>query len=263
MRTRHGHKRSALLAYLLTTSLFAALPTAVAETGAEMGWLADHPDLLRARERQARLLRHLPPGQISFEDTATYSRTTIEELPSGFHHLRIEGEQDVQDALMALAPYLALTDQDRFDMVVPGPEGPMSQTWLAISTPNGHLMLDRVVVLAAEKETGELRGIQGVIDHAARLPKQPPMAARAAIEHALASREDRSAWAAEGHGAYPVYISGTPTCLAWQVMLVPMPAAQPNEADTIAIPAEFTLFVLGDGTVNHDRGALTCPPPHP
>ncbi|MCC5888678.1 MAG: hypothetical protein JJT88_19755 [Gammaproteobacteria bacterium] len=256
MPITHARTRFLLATLMLAAALFAALSAALAETPRDKGWLADYPDLLRARERQARLLRHLPPGQISFEDTATYSRTTINELPPGFHHLRIEREADVLDALAALSPYLALTEHDRFDMVVPGPEGPMSQTWLAISTPNGHLMLNRVLVLAVEQETGEIRGIQGVIEHGERLPTEPPMSADDAIEHALAAMADRSEWAEEGHGAYPVYVSGSPTCLAWQVMLV---AAGEQEADDDAIPVELTVFVLGDGAVNRDRGVLACP----
>jgi len=253
--------RPALTTLIFAAVLFAWPPGAVAEPGLEMQWLADHPELLRARERQVRLLRHLPPGQISFEDTATHSRTTIHELPAGFHHLRIERETDVQEALAALAPYLALTEHDRFDMVVAGPEGPMSQTWLAISTPNGHLMLDRVLVLAVEKDTGELRSIQGVIDHGARLPTEAPMSAAAAIERALTTMNDRSEWADDGHGAYPVYISSAPTCLAWQVMLAPadQPADQEVAEPEQAAAAELTVFVLGDGAVNRDRGVLVCP----
>lgn len=249
--------RPALIVLMLAAGIFAGAPGAVAETALARQWLADHPELLRARERQARLLRHLPEGQISFEDTATYSRTTVHELPAGFQHLRIEREQDVQDALAALAPYLALTEQDRFDMVVAGPEGPMSQTWLAIFTPHGHLMLNRVLVIAVEKDTKELRGIQGVIDHAARLPVEPPLSAAAAIERALSSMADRSEWADEGHGAYPVYISGAPACMAWQVMLTP--ASQAAEEPEQAAAAELSVFVSGDGAVNRDRGVLACP----
>lgn len=246
--------RSALTMLLMATALSAGLPEGMAADGIQRPSLAEHPGLLQARERQARLLRHLPPGQIEFEDTATYSRTIVHELPAGFHHLRIESEQDVQHALTALAPYLALTEQDRFDMVVAGPEGPMSQTWLAIFTPHGHLMLDRVLVLAVEKDSGELRGIQGVIDHAARLPTEPPMSAEAAIEHALEAMDDRSEWADDGHGAYPVYISGAPACLVWQVMLAP---AGPSSEQTAA--AELTVFVDSDAAVNRDRGVLACP----
>lgn len=247
--------RPATTLLILVGTLLTLPADAIADTALKTRWLADHPDLLRARERQARLLQHLPAGQISFEDTATYSRTTVNELPAGFHHLRIEQEADVQDALKALAPYLALTEQDRFDIVMPGPEGPMSRTWLAIFTPNGHMMLDRVLVLAVEQDTGEIRGIQGIIDHAARLPTEAPMPADAAIERALASMDDRSDWAEDGHGAYPVYISGAPACVAWQVMLVP---AAP-EAGAQDSPSELTVFVLGDGAVNRDRGALACP----
>jgi len=248
-------QRPVLAALLLAGAAFAALPGAMAETGSKTALLADYPDLLRARERQARLLRHLPPGQISFEDTKTRSTTTIHELPAGFHHLRIEHEDDVQQVLMALAPYLSLTEHDRFDMVVPGPEGPMSQTWLAISTPNGHLMLNRVLILAVERDTGEIRGIQGVIEHGARLPTEPPMPAAAAIRRALDAMAHLADWAEEGHGAYPVYVSGSPTCLAWQVMLV----AAESEAAEGDSPAELTVFVLGDGAVNRDRGVLACP----
>ncbi len=251
--------RSGLTPLILAGALFTSAGGALADSGLDTRWLTDHPDLLRARERQARLLRHLPPGQISFKDTATYSRTTIHELPPGFHHLRIEREADVRDALAALAPYLALTEQDRFDMITPGPEGSMSQTWLAISTPNGHLMLNRVLVLAVERDTNEVRGVHGVIEHAARLPTEPPMSAEAAIDRALATMADRSQWAEEGHGAYPVYVSGAPSCLAWQVMLVP--AAAEADAPQDVLPAELTLFVLGDGAVNRDRGVLACPTP--
>lgn len=246
-----------LTTLILVGTLFAGLPGTAAEPGLETQWLTTHPELLRARERQDRLLRHLPPGQIRFEDTATYSRTTIHELPAGFHHLRIEQETDVQDAIEALAPYLALTEDDRFDMVVAGPEGPMSQTWLAISTPHGHLMLDRVLVFAVEKQTGELRGVQGVIDHAARLPTKPPMSADAAIDRALSTMDDRSEWADDGHGAYPVYIRGAPACLAWQVLLTP--AGQAAEEPGQAAAAELTVFVLSNGAVNRDRGVLACP----
>lgn len=246
-------RRSASAALILATALGIAAPAILAEPPLQTTWLADYPQLLQARERQARLLRHLPPGQISFEDTATYSRTTIEELPAGFHHLRIDSEAEVQAALAALAPYLALTAEDRFDLIVPGPTGPMSQTWLALSTPNGHLMLNRVLVLATEQDTGELRGIQGMIDHAARLPTEPTLSADRAIEYALAAMGDRSAWAEDGHGAYPVYLSGSPACLVWQVMLAP--ALAETEAEAV----ELTVFVLGDGTVNRDRGLLICP----
>ena len=215
--------------------------------------LAEHPALLRARERQVRLLRSIPDARIRFEDTATASRTYVDGLPPGTDQLQIESAEDVQAVLSALAPYLGLTEHDRYDHIVEHGMLPAAATWLAIPTPNGHMVLNRALILMVDPDDATLRGINGIIEHGARLPTEPVLAESEAIEHALAAVGDRTAWAAEGHGAYPVYAVGEPTCLLWQVLLEPA-AENANGAEDAAV-----VYVFADGSTTRDRGRLRCP----
>lgn len=213
--------------------------------------LAEHPALLRARERQVRLLRSIPDPRIRFEDTATASRTYVDGLPPGTDQLQIESAEDVQAVLAALAPYLGLTEHDRYDHIVEHGMLPAAATWLAIPTPNGHMVLNRALILMVDPDDGTLLGINGIIEHGARLPTEPVLAESEAIEHALATVDDPSAWAAEGHGGYPVYVVGEPTCLLWQVLLEPAAADGDEEAAMV--------YVFADGSTTRDRGRLRCP----
>lgn len=241
----------------LLFALTVAIPTNAGE-GSRMGVDAErlgaYPELLQARERQARLLRNLPAEMIRFEDTATGSRTYISGLPPGLDRHTIESAEDVDALLAALAPYLGLTRHDRFDHVLSDADDLPAGAWLLLPTPNGHLVLNQPLVLLTDPDSGRLLGIDGTIEHGARLPTEPPLPEADAIAAALRSVDQREAWAEDEHGAYPVYLVGAPTCLIWQVLLEP--------ADGHDLPQAShgnMFFVLPDGSTIRDRAALRCP----
>ncbi len=246
-----------LACLLLLAALSASTPAyagAGIRTGIDAERLAPYPELLRARERQRRLLRNLPAEAIRFEDTATTSRTYVSDLPPGLENLTVESAEDVDAVLAALAPYLGLTSHDRFDHVLSGLEDMPAGTWLLLPTPNGHLVLNRPLILLTDPDSGRLRGIDGIVEHGARLPTEPPLPEADAVAAALRHVEQREAWAQDEHGAYPVYVVGSPTCLIWQVLL------EPAEGRDLAPESEANMiFVLPDGSTTQDRAGLRCP----